>query len=117
IDMAVFDLGLLGRVGDPLDGDEDLHGDSFLTRPVVTSATTHSAARTISNFFGRVPGVPPGNVVRDSTHASASSSRTPKIIRAATCGGMFASRWPLSWAAATTPPSMRRKSWNAGLSY
>ena len=29
VDVAVLDLRLLLRVGDPLDGNEDLHGDSF----------------------------------------------------------------------------------------
>ena len=89
VDVAVLDLGLLRRVGDPLHGNEDLHADSFLLRDrSSTSATTQSAARTISNFFGRVPGDAAVIGVRASTHASASSSSMPKIMRAAMCGGI-----------------------------
>src|SRR5207249_3267595 len=110
IDVAVLDLRLLRRIGDPLDRNEDLHVDSLAERPRSTSWITQSAARTISNFFGRVP---PPNGAFASTHASASSSRTPKIMRAPMCAGTA----PSMPAAATMPASMRRKSASSTLSY
>src|ERR1044071_590378 len=134
VDVAILDLGLLRRVGDPLHGNQNLHEYvSFLrglggwpgcSRPPVTSATTQSAARTISNFFGRVPGAGPAlpaDAARSgclaSTHASASSSRIPKIMRAAMWLGTAPSSSPGAGPWPMTRRSMRRKSANCGLSY
>src|SRR5262249_3884522 len=121
VDVAVLDLGFLRRVRDAFDRNEDLHAGSFgCSRPVVTSVMIQSAARTRSNFFGRVPGpLPPAAACdrRPSTHARASSSSTPKIIRAAMCGGIDGVKSPAACAALITAPSMRRKSANSGLSY
>ena len=73
----------------------------------MTSATTQSAARTISNFFGRVPGVPVEiDVCFESTQASDSSSSIPKIMRAATWLGIEESISPFSWPALMIAPSM-----------
>src|SRR5262249_10829441 len=94
VDVAILDLRLLRRVGDPLHGHQDLHGDSFLrfSRPDRNSACTQSAARTISNFFGRAEGAPAEIVgCSASPHASASSSIMPNSMRAAMWLGIVAS--------------------------
>src|SRR5262249_16174720 len=114
IDGAILDLGLERRVGDSLEGDQDLlHYELLRSRPCVMSAPTQSAARTISNCW-RGGASPASGVLSPSSQASAISSSSPKIMRAATGGGMRSSNTPAAWPSPMMPASRRRRSANLG---
>ena len=99
IDVAVLDLGLLRRVGDPLHGNQDLHGDSFLARVEAVGDERDDPVGGAHDIELLRPGARRAGrdrerlLARAPTRARARRAM-PKIMRAAMWRGIAASSSP-----------------------
>src|SRR5262249_32971963 len=107
VQRVALDLRAHLRVGDPLDGDQDLHGEPPFTKsPCSTRSPIQSATFRMSSFSPRLV-----------THMSASSSSAPNRARAATGGGTSARNRPWRWPSSTMLASVFRNSAKRGFRY